>query len=136
VFRALNPDSKSYTYFSHSPNVQSRLDRFYISDKLRTPATRSRHIAVPRCDHRGCGFNVRLLISSRGRSYWKCNVSVLHDPHFRDDLSALINRVSWEEFKTKVKALVLTHATRISVNRQVHTAKLLKRLNFLYEIEA
>jgi SepF-like predicted cell division protein (DUF552 family) len=42
----------------------------------------------------------------------------------------------WEDFKIKAKTLVLTHATRISVNRQVHTAQLLKRLNFLYEIEA
>jgi SepF-like predicted cell division protein (DUF552 family) len=39
-------------------------------------------------------------------------------------------------FKSRVKALILNHATRISVNRQVHTAQLLKRLNFLYEIEA
>jgi hypothetical protein len=110
--------------------------------------TRARHIAVPRCDHRGCGFNARILISSRGRGYWKCNVSVLHDPYFRDDLLALIDGFLsegdnstltwnvWETFKSRVKTLVLTHATRISVNRQVRTANLLKRLNFLYEIEA
>jgi exonuclease III len=28
VFRSLNPDTKSCTYFSHSAGVQSRLDRF------------------------------------------------------------------------------------------------------------
>jgi SepF-like predicted cell division protein (DUF552 family) len=73
---------------------------------------------------------------------------VLHDPYFRDDLFALINRFSsendnnnltwnvWENFKSRVKALILNHTTRISVNRQVHTAHLLKRLNFLHEIEA
>jgi exonuclease III len=82
VFRSLNPDTKSCTYFCHSAGVQSRLDRFYISNKLCTQVTRSRHIAVPRCDHRGCGFNIRLSITSRGRGYWKCNVSVLHDSTF------------------------------------------------------
>jgi hypothetical protein len=86
VFRALNPNFRSFTYFSHSANVHSRLDRFYVSDKLRTQVTRARHIAVPRCDHRGCGFNVKILNSSRGRGYWKCNVSVLQDPHCKDDL--------------------------------------------------
>jgi hypothetical protein len=103
---------------------------------------------VPRCDHRGCGFNIRLLLTSRGRGYWKCNVSILHDPHFRDDFFALTDRISatlddinptweiWEDFKLKVKTLILTHATRVSVNRQVQTAHLVKRLNFLYEIEA
>jgi hypothetical protein len=148
VFRTLNPDSRSFTFFSHSANVHSRLDRFYISDLLKSKVTRSRHIAVPRCDHRGCGFNIRLLITSRGRGYWKCNVSILHDPHFRDDFFALTDRISatlddinptwetWEEFKLKAKTLILTHATRVSVNRQVQTALLLKRLNFLYEIEA
>jgi exonuclease III len=148
IFRSLNPDTRSFTYFSHSAQVQSRLDRFYVSDKLRSQVTRTRHIAVPRCDHRGCGFNARILLSSRGRGYWKCNVSVLKDPYFRDDLLALIDIfssecnntnltwVTWETFKTRVKTLLINHATRISVNRQVNTAQLLHRLNFLFEIEA
>lgn len=91
VFRSLNPNTKSCTYFSHSSNVQSRLDRFYISNNLCTQVTRLRHIAVPRCDHRGCGFNIRMSVKNRGRGYWKCNVSVLQDRHLRDDLLALID---------------------------------------------
>jgi hypothetical protein len=103
---------------------------------------------VPRCDHRGCGFNIRMSVKNRGRGYWKCNVSVLQDRHLRDDLLALIDRTLnhppdsylswgiWEDFKIKAKDLIIAHSTRLSVNRQTRTAQLLKRLNFLYEIEA
>jgi hypothetical protein len=103
---------------------------------------------VPRCDHRGCGFNFRISNISRGKGYWKCNVAVLKDPHFKDDLYALIEKTYshlhdnsptweiWELSKQSAKRLIINHATRLSVNRQVRTAQLLHRLNFLYEIDS
>jgi hypothetical protein len=70
----------------------------------------------------------------------------LKDPHFRADFQALVEKTHkqvdhtdpdwevWDTFKTRIKNLIIAHSMRLSVNRKIHTAQLLKRLNFLHEI--
>jgi hypothetical protein len=106
-----------------------------------------RHIVIPRCDHKGCTFSLDIIDSNRGRGFWKCNVSVLEDVHFRDDLFALFetfrlesenntpNWEVWDSFKSKVKNLIISHSVRLSVNRKIKQSQLLNTLNFLHEIE-
>jgi hypothetical protein len=40
----------------------------------------------------------------------------------------------WYTFKTRTRNLIITHSTRLSVNRKIHTAHLLRRLNFFHKI--
>jgi hypothetical protein len=58
---------QSLTYFSHNTGSQTRIDRFYVADSLINHTKQVRHIAVPRCDHRGCTFSLNLVDSIRGQ---------------------------------------------------------------------
>ena len=126
AFRYKHPHAKEFSYVSTSNNVQSRLDRFYISSDL-TPMVESISITpTPYSDHAMVSllfkaFDVDLF--SYGPGFWKCNVSVLSNIDFVNDFENLwesLNSVDvqdgvwWETCKARFKDLIILHSRNLT----------------------
>ena len=77
---------------------------------------------------------------SQGKGYWKCNVSILKDPHFMDDFQALwaslVQKADcdytlewWDSCKSTFENLIINHSCRLADNRRAILARLTSLLN-------
>jgi exonuclease III len=139
-YRYLNPNGKVTTYYSAFGQVGTRIDRFYISKDETTRLVGVSYQQIIGCDHKGVILKLKTRAPSQGKGYWKCNVSVLKDPHFKDDFHALwadllIKAAShytpewWDSCKAAFKNLLLIHSSRLAVNSRSDFNRLTSLLN-------
>jgi len=84
IWRELNPDTKNFTFLSNAKNIQSRLDRFYISGNLQPQVKKVDIVNFSYSDHDMVYLDAKLPQSSpRGPGYWKLNSRHLFDDEFR-----------------------------------------------------
>ena len=131
VHLMLNIETPSYTWSNTKGDVQSRLDRIYISDCVPWTVVSLKTLNVSFSDHKilemGLKFEAR---TKRGKGYWKLNTAVLGDLSFRSAVhSALATErhhkngdlgVWWDNLKTAFKK----DAIRVSKERAVWITKL------------
>ena len=125
AYRVSHPRDIATTWASADGSVACRLDRFYVSSSLKsslsaciTPSALSDHSAV---ELSLTGKNH----TSKGPSYWKCNVKILDDSDFVADLEYLCTDCMqaeikdgewWENCKYRFKRLIILHACRLAQN--------------------
>lgn len=129
VFRILHPHKIEITFTSPANASSARLDRFYVNklNKFKIKSTSLQYVTD--CDHAAFTFNLLTKAAPHGPGYWKCNVSVLRDEHFRADLLALTARNNklfkvedgwgwWESCKREFRALIANHSHRLAANKK------------------
>lgn len=120
-FRHKHPTKFAFTRMG--PNQpQTRLDRFYISTSLLDKRVQIFHEPPILSDHGAVVLELPNALPSKGPGYWKCNTSVLQDPHLKDDIEALWENShkaiktpdQWDLFKAKIKSIIINHSCRIA----------------------
>ena len=80
-------------------------------------------------DHSLVDFDVNILSTAftKGPGFWKCNVQVLSDNDFIEDLKYLCSNLMsdkskdalwWEKCKNSFKRLIIMHSCRLSKNNK------------------
>ena len=90
TFRYQYPESKQYTWSARG--AASRLDRFYISKKLKENLIKTEITSCTISDHDFCILYLDLnkVQDTNGPGYWKCNNSILDEKEFLQDFNLLI----------------------------------------------
>ena len=98
VFRYQFPRKEEFTFFRPG-RAPSRLDKFYISERLKIGVSDILHIASL-SDHCGVQMSIRLdvdlayLPRTERRTYWKLNTSILEEEEFLPNFGKLWERIS------------------------------------------
>ena len=144
--RGLHPTKAFYSYFSPHEKVFTRIDRFYISKDLLPHISNATIDPCSFSDHSFVSLNCAFsqLQNKKGPGYWKCNISTLDDPSFRDDMAILWDNLSqddlmdgdwWEVCKAEFKRLIIFHSKRIARCNKTLLNNLQSTLKSLYEKE-
>ena len=140
TYRHLHPKGSATTYYSAVKRASTRIDRLYVSSEDKKDV---KHVSFQNflgCDHKGVILKFNTPTPSQGKGYWKCNVSVLKDPHFMDDFQALwaslVQKADcdytlewWDSCKSAFKKLIINHSCRLADNRRAILARLTSLLN-------
>ncbi|XP_071849885.1 uncharacterized protein [Apostichopus japonicus] len=123
--RVIHPTIPGHTWFRFNNSQSSRLDRIYSSrDFFVNKATTS---PIPYSDHKPIQVNIKIPhTATRGKGYWKYNVSLNNDKEFCKELRVYyklwstlkpgFNALSdwWENVKSRIKTLAVRHSSRIA----------------------
>jgi exonuclease III len=143
IQRYLNPTTHFYTWSNGT--VSCRLDRFYISESSLFSVTDTNVHAVPFSDH--CAITLHLTLPhtpATGPSFWKLNVSVLHDVEFVHDFERCWEKWSnvpvfsgtwWDWVKVQIKKLVIRHSKRLAAKRRTDIQALEADLDYVTQME-
>ena len=107
IWRAKNPETKSYTWSQKSPAIFCRLGYSLISNNLCdyvqstgiTPAVKTDHAATDLCIS-------DIVDEVKGPGMWKLNVSLLDDEDYLKDLEQNITKVErsfWDWIKYNIR---------------------------------
>ena len=141
-YRAFNPNAKSFTW--HSPQYQSRIDRFYLTENIICAAVNT--ITNPHSDHDIVTLQTKSFSTQpRGKGYWKNNITIYKDKEFLKDLEqcwplwrslypTIFPDLStwWLDIKNRIKNLVISHSKRLSnesKQKEISLQQNMKRLN-------
>ena len=135
------PNKKQYTRVAPGEAVKSRLDRFYITNTLLPLLNSVDILPFVWSDHDIVLMNVTLPKSTpRGPNFWKLNVSLLEDKHYKDMISEFWrewrtrkdeyqNLQKWWDFgKIRVRTLTIDYATWKNREKRKEKRELLKTL--------
>lgn len=91
VHLMLNDEMPSYTWSNAKGDVQSRLDRMYVSDCTTWSVVSQKTFEVSFSDHKALEMSLKLEAKiERGRGYWKLNTAVLGDLSFKTAVHAAL----------------------------------------------
>lgn len=124
IWRTKNPTDKVFTWHNRDFTQRSRIDRWYIDNKL-TDSTQAHIRACPVSDHSAVEIQVQLLDSrSAGPGIWKFNTTLLQDKHFEQETrtflkywrteKATYNNIGdwWDDGKERIKKIAVKHSVR------------------------
>ena len=123
IWRAKNPETKSYTWNQKSPAIFCRLDYWLISNNLCDYVQSTGITAAVKTDHAAIDLSISDIADEvKGPGMWKLNVSLLDDEDYLKDLEQ--NLPKWnqegEELLDKrsfwdwIKYNIRMHAIRFS----------------------
>ena len=105
-WRICNPSKKSFTWQKKNPVKMARLDFFLISEELLSRIENTSITHGYRTDHSIVELEIKLSNFSRGRGFWKFNVSLLKDREYIKKVKETIRSLkeeyaaceNWENF--------------------------------------
>lgn len=127
TWRDTHKHDRIYTWSNKDFSIRTRLDRWYIPHNLR--ATSSIR-ACPYSDHSLVEISVTPNRGSRGKGFWKLNVSLLKDKSFQREIHAFhqfwrgekdnfpSTSEWWDAAKYHYKGIAVKHAVRKSRARR------------------
>jgi hypothetical protein len=149
IWRAINPDTKRYTW--RGPDLkQSRLDNFLISSDFE-PFVKKVDIEISyRSDHSPVCLALQFYNQAKGRGTWKINNSLLHDKEYvtevkkcivetvdQDDIELSINpQMFWELVKCMIRSKTISYSSYLKKKNQslkIEYEKHLHTLQLKYE---
>jgi exonuclease III len=144
IFRKIYPNKREYTHIDKPTGIKTRIDRIYADRATAQAAIHVDHVINTLADHSAVTAHFKIQNNS-GPGYWKCNVSTLMDPDFKEDFKALwekltnidensINLQWWEKCKLKFKEMIIWHSTRLAKNRADTLNNLDKEIIFLKKL--
>ena len=128
------PAESGHTWRHAGKGLSSRLDRIYVSRDF--VIEKSSILKFVFSDHdvvnTVIGFQSRSNIRNVniGKGYWKCNISILHDLDFINELIAHYKLWStlkpgfnsvidwWDDIKGRIKKMIISHSVRIANQRR------------------
>ena len=110
-WRIENDKKREYTWISRkqTDNIQSRLDRFYISKDIKHIKTEFLYNVWS--DHKIISTVIMLgKEEKRGQNYWKLNTEILHHEQYRTEMTAFLNsqKTAKPHYETTAKNLTDT----------------------------
>ena len=92
IWRVKNPEKVRYTWRRKRPLIQSRLDRFYISDTMQYNISQADILPGILSDHSAIILSIKPTksISQNGPNFWKFNNSLLKNENFAKGLTTFI----------------------------------------------
>ena len=125
IWRAKNPETKSYTWSKKSPAFFCRLDYWLISNNLCdyvqstgiTPAVKTDHAAIDLCIS-------DIVDEVKGPGMWKLNVSLLDDEDYLKDLEQ--NLPKWNQEGEKLLDIKLSFWDWFKYNIRMHAIRFSK----------
>ena len=118
IWRVRNPEKVRYTWRRKKPVIQSRLDRFYISDTMQYNIAKTDIIPGICSDHSAIVLSIKQTkgTKSSGPNFWKFNNSLLKNEDFTNGLKYYLendlkqeceeikcSQAKWEYTKYKIK---------------------------------
>ena len=131
MWRKENPKTQEFTWTSRKlhENIQSRLDRFYISQSIKYIKTETVYHVWS--DHRLVNLVINIGKQDiRGQNYWKLNTETLHDKQYRTEMTAFITEQKstkpcyenviewWGMTKIQIKMYTKNYCKKINQKRQ------------------
>ena len=135
------PRKTRFTWRRTKPVIQSRIDRFYISDTMQYNISKADIIPGIRSDHSAIVLSIKPTksIEEGGPNFWKFNNSLLNNTDFTNGLKLFIenyiskeceeikcSQVRWEYTKYKIKQWSIKKSKEIAINRRKNEKILLK----------
>ena len=91
AWHKLHPHACKFTWFNHNYSIASRLDKFFVSKDLFSPACQCEISPCPLSNHDFVSFNFQIPDAVwRGPGVWKFNNSLLEDKNFCELIHNLI----------------------------------------------
>merc|ERR1712059_156235 len=92
IWRVKNPEKVRYTWRRKRPLIQSRLDRFYISDTMQYNISQADILPGILSDHSAIILSIKPTnsFSQKGPNFWKFNNSLLKNENFAKGLTTFI----------------------------------------------
>ena len=132
IWRVRNPEKRRFTWRRTKPVIQSRLDRFYISDTMQYNISKTDIIPGICSDHSSIILSIKPTKSTKsGPNFWKFNNSLLKNENFTNGLKNFLkneindeckeikcSQVKWEYIKYKVKQWSIKKSKEIASNRR------------------
>ena len=95
IWRKINPSKRLFTYHNPDKTIHTRLDRIYISKKIKTKTCKIQPTSLS--DHDGVSVTFQISEENPGGSgIWKMNTSVLKHKKFKEILQSF-----WEYWQKK-----------------------------------
>ena len=121
VFRFLQPKKRLYSFHMKGRDVNSRIDRMYVSDFNLKYVQKFQYVHTPFLDHKLQHLTYATTVL-QGPGTWKMNTSVLTDTLYHDLISDLLQQMDvthfpdklmwWDVFLMTVKTLTIQYCTR------------------------
>jgi exonuclease III len=91
IWRLRNPEKARFTWRRKNPVIQSRLDRFYISDTMQYNVSKTDILPGIRSDHSAIVLSIKPTNGTKqsGPSFWKFNNSLLKNEDFTNGLNII-----------------------------------------------
>ena len=146
VFRAKNPNKKSYTYESKALKLYSRLDFFLLPQHLIHLVEQIETLVSNAPDHRAVKLKFKCSNNRRGPGLWKFNNSLLDDEEYvnliRGSYSSISEkyagqedkRLKWELVKLELRGLTIPYAKNKAKNLRKKEKDLQTRLSNLDQL--
>ena len=148
IWRVRNPEKTRFTWRRTKPVIQSRIDRFYISDTMQYNISKSDIIPGIKSDHSAILLSIKPTksLDESGPSFWKFNNSLLKNKEFTNGLTSFIendlkkecdeikcSQVKWEYTKYKIKQWSIIKSKEIAANRRKKEKILTEKIASLEE---
>ena len=141
VWRAKNPQTKSFTWSQKSPFVFCRLDYWLISNSLQDLIKDVDIIAAIRTDHSAILLHLQELEEcKRGPGFWKMNTSLLTDKIFVQKMKEKLEewkkegegfsdkRVAWDWMKYNVRLFSISYSKELAKTKREREEQLQRKL--------
>ena len=140
-WRIENDKKREYTWISRkqTDNIQSRLDRFYISKDIKHIKTEFLYNVWS--DHKIISTVIMLgKEEKRGQNYWKLNTEILHHEQYRTEMTAFLNSQKtakphyenviewWEMTKVHIKMYTKNYCQKLNRQRQKEIAQIKRNI--------
>jgi hypothetical protein len=116
IYRKLKSNEKIFSFFSQQYRTGTRLDRYYVNNRMVGKMKLGALLDVPNTDHRAVTVMYKRSGTNQGAGYWKRNAAVLVDQYLKEDLKCLCVRLNgettskdtlwWERVKTYFRNII------------------------------
>ena len=121
-WRQNNPKQRQYTWPTKHSNIQSRLDRIYLSTDLNHQIIHQDFMPTVWSDHKYISTHIFLMKQeTRGANYWKLNTDILTEPAYQEQIKTLITEHTlrrsdypdilqwWDGLKNRIKIRTIAY---------------------------
>lgn len=138
IWRQLNPDKKEYTCYSGRHSTYNRLDYFFIYKQNVTLVKSCNISSINMSDHAAISLTI-LLQSSKGRSLWRLNNSLLQESNFIEmvkkqlkdyvelnDTEDIDPITLWEGAKVELRGHIISYSAAKMKSRRIEEKRLIE----------
>lgn len=145
-WRYMNPDTKSYTFYSHPHLSSSRIDYIFLSKHLANLVEQSDIGSIALSDHAPVTLIMQPLRPAEHSFSWRLNSLLFYDDDFikflenQTDFYLEFNdnndsdpRIIWEAFKAYMRGMIISYSSRKKKERIQEQLEIEKRIKKLEE---
>jgi len=147
IWRVRNPEKIRFTWRRRNPIIQSRIDRFYVSDTLQYNIDKTEIVPGLSSDHSCITLSIKSTKNClSGPSFWKFNNSLLKNEEFTNGLNQYVKnelhteckeikskQVKWEYHKYKIKQWCMKKSKEIARKKREQEKTLIEKIKTLEE---